>query len=425
MKKTKIVATIGPASEKKETLIKMIRAGMNVCRLNFSHGDYSWHKKAIKTIREAEKETRRKIGIMADIQGPRIRVANHKAIKVAEGEEVFLTDERNEKHEKFDKEIVFDWNGFYEHLKTGKKVFIEDGAILLETIKRYPKGNAAKVLVGGVVEPHKGVNIPSVSKHLGFLTEKDLRDLEFIMSQDIDFISASFVANGKDIRDLRRIIDHLKLNDNTELHKIISRSVRKKEKIEKSEPWIISKVERKKAIRNIDSIIRESDGIMVARGDLAIETAQEKVAIYQKNIITKCRKAKKPVIVATQMMASMVESSRPTRAEIADVTNTVIDNADAVMLSGESANGKFPVETVETMKKIVKTVEDSPFNDVKLDKRSKAGREFAKNKEKIKKVKKMETAVVYSSLRQEEFVISLDTKDADLKRKATIVWGVR
>ncbi len=414
MKKTKIVATIGPASEKKTALKEMLKLGMNVCRLNFSHGDHQWHKKTIKKIREIEKEGRKKIGIIADIQGPRVRVASKKDVTLKEGDAVFLTDEKSPKNRQYKKEVILDWNGFYEHLQTGKKVFIEDGLIQLETIRRLPTGNVAKVLVPGVVKNHKGVNIPSISHHMGFLTEKDLFDLEFILSQSVDFIAVSFVADEEDLRNLRRIIDHI----------FETKMPTKEKKV----PWIISKVEREDAIKNIDGVIHGSDGIMIARGDLAIETPQEKVTIHQKNIINKCRKVKKPVIVATQMMASMTNLARPTRAEVSDVTNAVIDNADAVMLSNESAVGKYPKRVIGTMSRIIRSTEESPYNDIDLKRRSKVGKELAKQKRKRKKkgikVKKLETAINYSALRQEDVPIKLETRDTEEKRKATLVWGV-
>ena len=353
MKKTKIVATIGPACEKQATLKQMVLAGMNVCRLNFSHGDYSWHKMMIKRIRRIEKQTRKKIGIMADIQGPRVRVANRNVVSVKKDETIFLTDGQTWHEGKHKKDLILDWKGFYEFLKRGDRVYIEDGLIQLEITKRMAHGCSAKVLVGGKLKPHKGVNIPSISKHMGFLTEKDLDDLEFILGQDVDFIAVSFVSNKKDLERLRAVMKQLGKSN---------------EKKEHQTPWIVSKIERRKALKNINEIIMASDAIMVARGDLAIETPQEKVGVYQKDIIKKCLIAKRPVIVATQMMASMIKNARPTRAEISDVTNAVVDNADAVMLSNESAVGAYPVDAISTMSKIVKSTEDSPYNDVKLKK---------------------------------------------------------
>jgi pyruvate kinase len=412
MKKTKIVATIGPACEQQAVIKQMALSGMNVCRLNFSHGDYDWHKKVIQRVRRVEKQIRKKIGIMADIQGPRVRVANRSVVSVKEGEVIFLTDGHGWHDRGHKKDLVLDWKGFYEYLKRGDKVYIEDGMIQLEIMKRIVHGCSAKVLVGGKLKPHKGVNIPSISKHMGFLTEKDFDDLDFILSQDVDFIAVSFVANKQDLIGLKQLI----------------KQVLKKKNIEDEEkiPWIISKVERKKALKNIADVIKYSDGIMVARGDLAIEMPQEKLGVYQKDIVKRCLRARKPVIVATQMMASMIKNARPTRAEISDVTNAVVDNADAVMLSNESAIGAYPVEAISTMSKIIKSTEDSPYNDVKLKKYGKLGKLlFSKKRRKqsVMRVKTIAEARKVASLRQEDIKTTLTSRKPGEKRKVTLVWG--
>ncbi len=423
MKKTKIVATIGPASEKIVTLKEMVAAGMNVCRMNFSHGDMAWNLRIIKRIRSVEKNIKGKIGILADIQGPRIRIANRKITNILEDESVFIGDENYPHNDNYKKHLNLDWIGFYEHLKKGDVIFIEDGTIQLEVLRVINYGCVAKVLVGGKVKPHKGVNIPAISSHLGFLTSKDLADLEFILSQGIDMLGVSFVATKDDLKNLKRVIRGMLEKNNKEN----SGRGRKKEL---KMPWIISKVERKKAMRNIDDIIDESDGIMVARGDLAIEAPQEKVAIFQKDIIRKCRKKHKPVIVATQMMASMVSSARPTRAEISDVTNAVIDNADAVMLSNESSVGKFPVKSIETMTKIINAAEDSVYNDVKLLSLGKLARKLFRMKHSKKRIKvvyatDIKEGLKFSALRQEAVNIRLRTRNLKEKRRATLVWGLK
>lgn len=421
MKKTKIVATIGPVSESVENLKKLMKEGMNVCRLNFSHGDHDWHRKTIQNIRTAEKQMRKKIGIIADIQGPRVRVANLRDVTLKEGDKVFLTDNRSPHNHKYKKEVALDWNDFYEHLGKGDKVFIEDGMIQLVVDRRIRMGCVASVLVGGIVKPHKGVNIPSISRHMGFLTIKDLLDLEFILTQDVDFIAVSFVADGKDLVNLKRIVEH-------KMNKTINLPGKKQSNVRNSVPWIISKVERRKAMNNIDEIIEHSDGIMVARGDLAIEMPQEKVGVFQKDIIAKCIKKKKPVIVATQMMASMIKNNRPTRAEISDVTNAVIDNADAVMLSNETAVGENFLEVVKTMSDIVISAEKSPYNDIKLKKYGKLARILSsKNKKTKKRVvypRTLETAIAFSSLRQEKVRISFRSSRVHERRLAALVWGV-
>jgi pyruvate kinase len=422
MKRTKIVATIGPASESIEALKDMIENGMNVCRLNFSHNDYEWHKKTIAKIRRVSKQKRKHIGIMADIQGPRIRVASKKKIEIEKGDKVFLTDEKSQAKHQYKKELILDWDNFYSFVHKRDRVFIEDGLMELEILKRVSGGCVAEVVTGGVVNPRKGVNIPSISKHLGFLTAKDLNDLHFIMSQDVDFVAASFVSHGKDIKNLREVMKG-----------ILQRGFggTKKGNGKKLMPWIVAKMENKAAIENLDSIVKETDVIMVARGDLAIEMPQEKVGVFQKKIIERCIKLKKPVIVATQMMASMAESARPTRAEISDVTNAVVDQADAVMLSGETASGRYPKKVIETMSNILKSAEESPYNDLKLKKTNQFARmiyRLRNNKKKglrkIIQAKTLNEALGLSSLRQEDVKIHLLTRKADQKNKASVIWGV-
>ncbi len=417
MKRTKIVATIGPASESTEALKDMVENGMNVCRLNFSHNNYEWHKKTIAKIRRVSKQKRRHIGIMADIQGPRIRVASKRKIEIEKGGKVFLTDEKSQTKHQYKKELMLDWDNFYSFVHKGNRVFVEDGLMELKILKRVSGGCVAEVLTGGIVDPRKGVNIPSISKHLGFLTAKDLNDLQFIMSQDVDFVAASFVSRGKDIKNLRNVMKGILERD--------------KIKNKKRMPWIVSKMENQAAIENFDSIVKETDVVMVARGDLAIEMPQEKVGIFQKGIIKKCIRHKKPVIVATQMMASMMESARPTRAEISDVTNAVVDQADAVMLSGETASGKYPKKVIETMSDILKSAEESPYNDLKLKKTNQFARmiyRLRNNKKKglrkIIQAKTLNEALGLSSLRQEDVKIHLLTRKADQKNKATVIWGV-
>lgn len=422
MKRTKIIATIGPASENAEVLKSMIENGMNVCRLNFSHNNYDWHKKIISRIRRVSKQKRRHIGIMADIQGPRIRVANKKSIEIKKGDKVFVTDEKSCTKHKYKKELILDWDDFYSFVHKNDLIFIEDGLMELQVIKRVASGCVAKVSTGGIVNPRKGVNIPSISKHLGFLTAKDLNDLHFILSQDVDFIAASFVSSGKDIINLRNVMNRI-------LEEESKKNKKEKESIKK--PWIVAKIENQSAVENIDDITKEVDVVMVARGDLAIEMPQEKMGISQKKIIKSCIKHKKPVIVATQMMASMVESARPTRAEISDVTNAVVDQADAVMLSGETASGKYPEKVIETMDKILKSVEESPYNDLRLKKTNRFARMIfrlrRKKKTEIKKVvqaKNLKEVLGFAALRQEDIKIHLLTTKFDQKNKATIVWGV-
>jgi len=414
-KRTKIVATIGPASVEKKILKEMVLAGLDVCRLNFSHGDYAWHKLAIKNIRQVEKEVRKKIGIMADLQGPRIRVANRQQLSVKEGQEVFLTDKEHQTRNNFLQEkktknrvIILDWPQFFQYLKTGDKVFIEDGVIQLEVEKVVDSGCLAKVIVGGTVKPQKAVNIPSVSNHLDFLTAKDKQDLQFALEEKVDIIAASFVGSAQDLQRLKKMIKQRQVDH---------------------EPWIIAKIEREKAIKNLEKIIQKANGVMIARGDLAIEMPQEEVALWELRILRLAQKRRKPSIVATQMLASMEENRRPTRAEIIDVSNAVLQGADAVMLSGETALGKYPVETVATMSKIIQTVENSP----------EAERQWRLLSFSFKKMglgKKYHKQVCYRTARDLKELLKLSsTRDKCLRLrlskrlftewgKAALVWGV-
>lgn len=344
-KKTKIVATIGPASESEAKLERMIKAGMNVARLNFSHGEYSWHRMAIERIRKVSKKLGANVGILADLQGPRIRTLVDEEIKVRQGEMVYVYEIGSDVKKREEKHVFIDKINILKGLKKGQDILIEDGLIRLRIHESKGKYLKTKVFDGGIIKNHKGVNIPGANLDIDVITKKDRRDLDFVLEHDIDFVALSFVKNGENIRKLRRII-------------------RKKIRNEKKLPKIVSKIEREEAIDNLDDILLETDVVMVARGDLGIEMETSRVVILQKEIIARSIKALKPVIVATQMLASMVDNPRPTRAEVSDVSNAVIDHADAVMLSGESATGKYPVESVEIMSKIIEKTEESAYDDI-------------------------------------------------------------
>lgn len=341
-KRTKIVATIGPASDTRETLEKMIEAGLNVVRINFSHGTHESNGKVIDMARELAAETKRPVGILGDLQGPRIRVGNSEKFPIEKGEIIFVSDSKTTE----EKELIIDSPGVAEALQTGERVLIEDGLLQLKVIEKIGEAVVkAEVINGGEIKPRKGINVPDTKLRFGAMSEKDEKDLEFLMEKEADFVALSFVSNGKEIEAVRE-----------KMKKILGR--------ENNLPQIVSKIERKEAIKNLDEIIKASDAIMVARGDLGIELDETKVVIYQKEIIGKCLRAVKPVIVATQMLDSMINNPIPTRAEVSDVSNAVIDHTDAVMLSGESANGKYPVQAVETMSHIIKNTEASPFDDI-------------------------------------------------------------
>jgi pyruvate kinase len=286
---------------------------------------------------------------MADLQGPRIRIANKKEMKVKKGEIVFLTSGEikiQPKNKKNNHKVVYlDFLGGTKLIKNDNEILIEDGLIRLKAINK--KGNLieCRVTNDGIIKPRKGVNIPGISAKLGALTDQDKEVLDFALAQGVDFIALSFVRNAKEIKNLKNII--------------LRRSKNKKEL-----PQVIAKIERREAVKNFDEILKATDAVMVARGDLGIEMPQENLPILQKEMATKCVRAAKPVIVATQMLDSMIRNPRPTRAEVSDVANAVIDHADAVMLSGETASGKYPIEAVRIMKKIIERTEESPFDDL-------------------------------------------------------------
>ena len=358
MKKTKIVATIGPASDSKEVLRELILAGLNVCRINFSHGTYETNGKVITMVRELSKELNVPVGIMVDLQGPRIRTVVNEDVEIKNGEYVWISDVSIEDNFKFqisnfksisndkisNKKILLDWPEIVNDINIGESILIEDGLKRLKVVEKEGKSLVAEVINGGVIKNHKGVNVPDSKLKIGAVTKKDEEDLAYAMSREVDFIALSFVSNGKEIKETRE-----------KMRELLGR--------EDNLPQIVAKIERKEAIKNIEDIISATDVIMVARGDLGIEMDETKVVIYQKEIIAKCITAVRPVIVATQMLESMIQNPIPTRAEVSDVSNAVIDHTDAVMLSGESANGKFPQKAVATMSQIISDTEESRFDD--------------------------------------------------------------
>ena len=341
MKKTRIVATIGPASDSKENMRKIVEAGVNVFRLNFSHGTHETHQNIINLAKELRAEIKRPLGILADLQGPRIRVGNAESFEIEKGEIIFVSDKRTTD----EKELVIDSDGVVSALQIGERILVEDGLMKFIVVERLENSVRAEVLNGGMIKPRKGINLPDTRLHFGAVTEKDKKDLEFALKNEVDFVALSFVSNAQEVLETRE-----------SMKKFLGR--------QDGLPQIIVKVEKKEAIDNIDEIIDATDVVMVARGDLGTEMAESKVILYQKEIIAKCLHAAKTVIVATQMLDSMINNPIPTRAEVSDVTNAVIDHTDAVMLSGESANGKYPIEAVEIMTQIISDTEESPFDDI-------------------------------------------------------------
>ncbi|MBK9317961.1 MAG: pyruvate kinase [Bacteroidetes bacterium] len=333
--RTKIVATIGPASINEETLEKMIFAGMDVCRINSSHGDYAMMEKIIHTIRDLNKKLNAHIAILFDLQGPKIRIGDllEKDIVLKNGDELLLN---HREVPGSSTEVFIKYPHFHQDVKIGDTVLVDDGKIELEVTEILPDEKVkTKVIHGGPLSSRKGVNLPNTLISLPSLTEKDRNDLDFALKHDVEWIGLSFVRKPEDVIELKNII-----------------------KSRNSMTRVIAKIEKPEAVLNIDAIIQVSDGVMVARGDLGVEIAMERVPVIRKSNVKKCNAAAKPVIIATQMMESMIVNYRPTRAEANDVGNAVFDGADALMLSAETSVGVFPVETVSAMQRIISEVED-------------------------------------------------------------------
>ncbi|HMB41327.1 MAG TPA: pyruvate kinase [Balneolaceae bacterium] len=334
-RRTKIVCTLGPSSNTLEGIEKLYRAGMNVVRINFSHGSHEDHKRTIGFVRKVAKKYRYSLPVLMDLQGPKIRVGQMKdgGQQLIEGQLVKITPDEVEGTSDV---IPIDYSGLVDDAREGNQILVDDGLLELRIIKKHERELTAKVVVGGMLKSRKGVNLPDIDISMPSLTQKDIEDLEFGLDIGVDYVAMSFVRSARDVQE------------------VISR-VRAKG----SNAAIIAKIEKPEAVNVIDEIIEEADGIMVARGDLGIEIPSEQVPLVQKNIIERCRTAGKPVITATQMLDSMIVNPRATRAESSDVANAVMDGTDAVMLSGETAAGKYPAEAVQTMVKIIKSVESN------------------------------------------------------------------
>ncbi len=345
MKKgTKIICTIGPASEKYETLEKMVKNGMNVVRLNFSHNNYKWHLSLIRKVRKLEKSTGEPIAIIQDLQGPKIRVGKlpDEGINLQDGKKVVFNYSLKVYK---DHQIPIDYP-LHKYVKKNERILLNDGNIQTKVLSVSGNKINCKVMAGGLLTSHKGINIPDAKIKISSLTKKDREDVAFGVKNGVDFLALSFVNDKADVLALAALVKKHSKNP----------KISGKNKIR-----IISKIERQEAVKNIEGIIDASDAVMVARGDLGIEIPIQKVPLIQKKIISLCIEKRKPVIVATQMLESMKSTPNPTRAEVSDVANAVIDRADAVMLSAETATGKYPALTVKTMTKIIKEVEKSEY----------------------------------------------------------------
>lgn len=341
-KRTKIVATLGPTSSKREVLKNMILEGVDVFRINFSHADYQDVSEKIKTIRSLGKELNIHTAILADLQGPKLRVGiMQDNVLLQKGDVLhFCTGEEFEgNHEK----VYMNYNHFPKDVQTGERILVDDGKLIFQVISSNEVNEVkVEVVQGGILKSKKGVNLPNTNISLPALTKKDKEDAVFAIGQDVDWIALSFVRNANDLKELQALI---------EAH------------CEYKIP-IIAKIEKPEAVKNIDSLIPYCDGLMVARGDLGVEVPAEEVPLIQKELVLIAKQARIPVIIATQMMETMIDSLTPTRAEVNDVANSVMDGADAVMLSGETSVGKYPVEVIHTMAGILRKVENSPLISV-------------------------------------------------------------
>ena len=334
MVKTKIIATLGPASNSYSTIRKMVMAGLDVVRFNFSHGTHEEHLRRLKLVKQINKKYKRHIRIMQDLEGYRIRIGHFKGGNDRILKKRTIVRLVNEPDKGDPQLIPFDYKGDLTKIGSGKLIYIDDGNIILKVKSSSKKAVKTEVIEGGILKERKGINMPGVQLKFSGLTHKDKIDIEFGIKHKVDYIAQSFVRNKKDVHEIKNII-----------------------KPRAPKCLIVAKIETREAIKNIDEIIDASDGIMIARGDMGISVPIYQIPIIQKSIIKKCNKKKKFVITATQMLEHMTEYSRPTRAEVTDVANAILDGTNFVMLSAESAAGKFPVKSVKTMNDIIKFTE--------------------------------------------------------------------
>ncbi len=415
--KTKIVCTIGPASESVDTLKQLIEAGMNVARLNFSHGDHEEHRNRIQNIRKASDEMGRSVAIMLDTKGPEIRTGQFKdgQAYLEEGSTVYLSmDDIEGTAERFS----LTYSGLIDDVEKGSLILLDDGLIALEVQATHPKQNEieTKVLNSGEIKNKKGVNVPNVSVNLPGITDKDADDILFGIEEGIDFIAASFIRRPSDVLDIRELL----------------------EKNGAEQIQIIPKIENREGVNNIAQILQVSDGIMVARGDLGVEIPAEEVPLVQKTLIHQCNLAGKPVITATQMLDSMQRNPRPTRAEASDVANAIYDGTDAIMLSGETAAGDYPVESVQTMYNIaVYTEKTTSHHDLSKVKVEHAGKNMTdaisfsvKNLTEsldltaiVAPTESGNTARMISKYRPDAPIVAITFKE-HVNRQLNLVWGV-
>ncbi|MBD3109645.1 pyruvate kinase [Bacillus sp. AGMB 02131] len=418
MRKTKIVCTIGPASESLEKLSSLMEAGMNVCRLNFSHGSHEEHAARIKTIREASEKTGKKVAILLDTKGPEIRTNDMEngAVELKTGANIIIsTTEVLGTAEKFS----ITYGELINDVEVGSRILLDDGLVGLEVTKLdKEKGEIHTVVLNdGILKNKKGVNVPGVSVNLPGITEKDREDILFGIEQNVDFVAASFVRRASDVLEIRELLDN---NGGKHIN-------------------IIPKIENQEGVDNIDDILEVSEGLMVARGDLGVEIPAEEVPLVQKQLIKKCNALGKPVITATQMLDSMQRNPRPTRAEASDVANAIFDGTDAIMLSGETAAGSYPVEAVQTMHNIASRTESALNHKELISKRSKdsehtitdaIGQSVAYTTLNldanaiITPTESGYTARMISKYRPKAPIVAI-TSDEKVARRLALVWGVK
>lgn len=417
MKKTKIVCTIGPASESKETLTTLMLSGMNVARLNFSHGSHEEHRARIESIKEVRENLGLPVALMLDTKGPEIRLGDFDVDEVELKEGDFYTLSMDPSVRGDEKRASVSYAGLANDVKVGSTILIDDGLVEL-TVEKIDENGEILTLVknNGIIKGHKGVNVPDVKTSLPAITEKDKSDLIFGIEQGIDFVAASFIRKAQDVFEIRRILEE---NGGASIR-------------------IISKIENREGVDNIAEILSASDGIMVARGDLGVEIPAEEIPLIQKHIVRMCNEVGKNVIIATQMLDSMQRNPRPTRAEVTDVANAILDGTDAIMLSGETAAGKYPELAVKTMAKIAVNVEESSsFKEMVLrrERWSESHTSNAISEASCRLAKELgasailcpttggSTARAISKYRPEVPVIAA-TYDEDVRRSLALTWGV-
>lgn len=412
---TKILATLGPSSATYEKIAELIDAGADAFRINFSHGTHEEHKERIKLIRQLEKEKGHFISILADLQGPKLRVGmfkNDEKVMLKTGQ-TFVLDMKDELGD--DKRVTLPHKEIFAALKPGDDLLVNDGYISLHVEKCDQESAITTVKVGGYISGHKGVNLPNTQLPISAITPKDREDLKFALKMGVDWVGMSFVQSAADVREAKELID--------------------------GKAWLISKLEKPSAIDELDEIIKLSDGIMVARGDLGVECPIQIVPVLQKRIVSACRRYARPVIVATQMLESMIGNPNPTRAEVSDVATAVYDGADAVMLSAETAAGSFPIESVQMMNNIISEVEMDPlFYDMMQNSRKhpcNAGEAdsitYAAS-ELSCILRDVAAIVTYTTSGLTTFLTARDrpylpivaiTPDIDVARRLVLVWGVK